>query len=50
MSAGFLATLFLSSLHVAYTWYVLAGSAATFLIGYSASLVLRERTPAPAVV
>ncbi len=42
MSAGFAATLVLSSLHVAYTWYVLAGSIATFVVGYGASLVLHE--------
>ena len=41
MSAGFIATLALRT-RVAYTWYVLIGSAATFLVGYGASLVLRE--------
>jgi solute:Na+ symporter, SSS family len=41
MSAGFVATLALRT-RVAYTWYVLIGSAATFLVGYAASLVLRE--------
>lgn len=46
MSAGFAATLVLSSLHVAYTWYVLAGSIATFVVGYAASLVLHEPQPA----
>lgn len=39
MTAGFLATLLLRA-HVAYTWYVLIGSAATCLVGYGASLVL----------
>ncbi len=43
MSAGFITTLVLSSQHIAYTWYVLAGSAATFLVGYAASFALRER-------
>lgn len=42
MSAGFLATLLLRS-HVAFTWYVLIGSSATFAVGYLASLALRER-------
>ncbi|MGA8028893.1 MAG: sodium:solute symporter [Bryobacteraceae bacterium] len=42
MSAGFLATLLLRS-HVAYTWYVLIGSAATFVTGYGMGLILRER-------
>ena len=36
MSAGFLATLALRT-HVAYTWYVLIGSLATFVVGYVAS-------------
>jgi len=43
MSAGFLATLLLRS-HVAYTWYVLIGSVATFAVGYSASFVLGDRS------
>lgn len=42
MSAGFLATLFLRG-RVAFTWYVLIGSAATFAVGYVAGLVLHER-------
>ncbi len=42
MSAGFIATLLLRT-RVAYTWYVLIGSAATFLVGYAVSLVLHER-------
>ncbi len=42
MSAGFLATLLLRS-HVAYTWYVLIGSTATFVVGYGASIVIREK-------
>jgi SSS family solute:Na+ symporter len=28
--------------HVAFTWYVLIGTAATFLAGFAASLVLKE--------
>ncbi len=40
MSAGFLATLLLRS-HVAYTWYVLIGSAATFLVGYLSSFFFK---------
>ena len=48
MSAGFAATLLLTQLHVAYTWYVLAGSSVTFLTGYAASLFLDERTPVAA--
>jgi hypothetical protein len=47
MSAGFLATLLLYS-HVAFTWYVLVGSVATFAVGYLASLVLREPVAPPA--
>ncbi|MBV9611298.1 MAG: sodium/solute symporter, partial [Acidobacteriaceae bacterium] len=42
MTAGFVATLLLRA-RVAYTWYVLIGSSATFLVGYAASFVLRER-------
>ncbi len=49
MSAGFAATLLLRS-HVAYTWYVLIGSVATFSVGYGASLVLRERPSVKAPV
>ncbi|MBV9760164.1 MAG: sodium:solute symporter [Acidobacteriaceae bacterium] len=41
MSAGFAATLLLRS-YVAFTWYVLIGSTATFAVGYAASLVLRD--------
>lgn len=44
MTAGFLATIFLRA-RVAYTWYVVIGSVATFLVGYAASLILRERRP-----
>jgi SSS family solute:Na+ symporter len=47
MSAGFLATLLLYR-HVAFTWYVLIGSVATFAVGYLTGLVLRERA-APAI-
>ena len=39
MTAGVLATLLLRT-HVAYTWYVLIGSAATCAVGYGASLIL----------
>lgn len=39
MSAGFAATCLLRT-HVAYTWYVLIGSVATFAAGYAASLML----------
>jgi len=46
MSAGFVATLLLRS-HVAFTWYVLVGSCATFLVGYLSSFVLRERLRQP---
>jgi Na+/proline symporter len=52
MSAGFAATLAVRS-HVAYTWYVLIGSVATFVVGYAASLVLNDRRsarPAPVAV
>lgn len=42
MTAGFAATLLFRS-HVAYTWYVLIGSIATFSVGYMASLVVPER-------
>ncbi len=48
MSAGFAATLLVRS-HVAYTWYVVIGSIATFATGYGASLVLRERAVTHAV-
>ncbi len=43
MSAGFIATLLLLRTHVAYTWYVLIGSTATFAVGYAASLLLNDR-------
>ncbi len=42
MSAGFIATFVLRD-RVAYTWYVLIGSTATFVVGYGASFLLRER-------
>jgi solute:Na+ symporter, SSS family len=48
MSAGFAATLLFRS-HVAYTWYVVIGSIATFAVGYGASLIFRERTHAHAL-
>jgi SSS family solute:Na+ symporter len=51
MSAGFLATLLLRR-QVAFTWYVLIGSSATFAAGYLSGLVIREpvapRIPTPA--
>ncbi len=43
MTAGFITTLLLFRSQVAYTWYVLAGSTVTFVVGYLTSLVLRER-------
>lgn len=46
MCAGFAATIALRS-HVAYTWYVLIGSVATFVVGYGASLFLPESRSAP---
>jgi len=49
MSAGFLATLLLRP-HVAYTWYVLIGSTVTFVVGYAASLIMREERPVQAHV
>jgi SSS family solute:Na+ symporter len=42
MAAGFLTTLLFRT-HVAYTWYVLLGSLATFIVGYGASFVLPRR-------
>jgi solute:Na+ symporter, SSS family len=48
MSAGFAATLLFRG-HVAYTWYVVIGSIATFAVGYGASLIVRERTHAHAI-
>ncbi|MFL6545667.1 MAG: sodium:solute symporter family transporter, partial [Candidatus Udaeobacter sp.] len=44
MSAGFAATLLLRP-HVAYTWYVLIGSTVTFIVGYGASIAIREKRP-----
>src|ERR1700761_2992546 len=48
MSAGLIATLLLRS-HVAFTWYVLLGSSATFVVGYLSGLVLRERVETPLI-
>ena len=45
MAAGFLTNLLLLRSQVAYTWYVLVGSAATFAVGYLSSLILRDREP-----
>lgn len=45
MTAGFLATLLLRP-YVAYTWYVMIGTAVTFAVGYVCSLFLHERKPA----
>jgi SSS family transporter len=39
MAAGFIVTLLFRT-HVAYTWYVLLGSLATFVVGYAASYAL----------
>jgi SSS family solute:Na+ symporter len=44
MSAGFAATLALRT-QVAYTWYVLIGSVATFVVGYVASFALPDTLP-----
>jgi SSS family transporter len=44
MAAGLLVTLLIRT-SVAYTWYVLAGSVVTFVVGYAASFVYRERAP-----
>jgi SSS family solute:Na+ symporter len=41
MSAGFLTTFFFSS-RVAYTWYVLIGSVATFVVGYAAGFAFPQ--------
>jgi Na+/proline symporter len=41
MAAGFVVTLLLRT-RVAYTWYVLLGSSATFAVGYLASFILNE--------
>ncbi|HEY7212062.1 MAG TPA: sodium:solute symporter [Bryobacteraceae bacterium] len=51
MCAGFLAT-FLVRDQVAYTWYVLIGSAVTFVVGYAVSAGLSSfgRNPVPAAV
>jgi Na+/proline symporter len=44
MSAGFIVTAVLVfCTKVAYTWYVLAGSLATFIVGYTASFLLPAR-------
>jgi SSS family transporter len=43
MSAGFFATLLLRN-HVAYTWYVLIGSCATFCAGLAAGVFLPQRS------
>ena len=43
MTAGFIATLLLFRSQVAYTWFVLAGSTVTFLVGYLSSFLLPER-------
>ncbi len=42
MSAGFAVTLLLRT-HVAYTWYVLIGATATFVVGYASGLLLPKR-------
>jgi Na+/proline symporter len=47
MAAGFVTTLLFRT-HVAYTWYVLLGSLATFIVGYAASFVLPRRLDARA--
>ena len=46
MAAGFLATLLLRT-HIAYTWYVILGSAVTFGVGYASSFFFRENVPLP---
>jgi SSS family solute:Na+ symporter len=43
MSAGLITTVVLRP-YVAYTWYVITGSLATFGVGYAASLVLKPAT------
>ena len=43
-----LATIFLMRQAVAYTWYVLVGSSATFLTGYLASFIFRDASKAHA--
>jgi SSS family solute:Na+ symporter len=48
MSAGLAATLLFHS-HVAYTWYVLVGSTATFVAGYGVSLLADEHSTVHAV-
>lgn len=45
MLAGF-ATTFLLRGHVAFTWYVLFGSAATFIVGYGSGFILDKRAVA----
>jgi Na+/proline symporter len=42
MTAGFVATLALRT-HVAYTWYVLIGSLATFAVGYVAGFAFPQK-------
>ena len=44
MSAGWAVTLLIQS-QVAYTWYVLIGSATTFVVGYGTSLFIPGRKP-----
>jgi solute:Na+ symporter, SSS family len=45
MSAGFITTIVLRT-HIAYTWYVVVGSLATFTAGCAASFILREPSKA----
>jgi solute:Na+ symporter, SSS family len=45
MSCGFVSVLLVRA-HVAYTWYVLIGSTVTFVVGWCAGAVVREREPA----
>jgi Na+/proline symporter len=47
MVAG-LVTILLVRQTIAYTWYVLIGSFATFIAGYLASFVFRDAPPVPA--
>jgi Na+(H+)/acetate symporter ActP len=42
MLFGFTAELFLWKAHVPWTWWVVMGTAVTFISGYTASLMLRE--------
>jgi Na+/proline symporter len=47
MAAGLLTMLFVKTqTHIAWTWYVLIGTSATFLTAYAASWVFGERAPA----